>query len=335
MKISAIKPWLMSRTQAAQAAGAATIARRKLDWRRMAHHSSRVGLYSFSMVGLLLVLAAAALWAKPDWRSELAARVSPLLEAAAGVHPQNGLEQPAHPIASDPNLMIQVAQHVPSAAVLAAYIPAQRIAADAKDAKALLSAREQTLVADYLARRYRVAADVTSNLVKAAYGTGKEVGLDPLLLLAVMAIESGFNPYAESNVGAQGLMQVMSKVHLDKLNYFGGPQAALHPLANIKVGALILKECIARGGSLAAGLRQYNGSTGAGDGGYSAKVLAERNRLRSVAMGRKVSPYAPQRQVLVSAKAKPAANKPGGADANGAQPVAGTLSTVSTTGDAA
>ena len=66
-----------------------------------------------------------------------------------------------------------------------------------------------------------------SELVKAAFDTGREVGLDPLLLLSVMAIESGFNPYAESGVGAQGLMQVMSKVHSDKFQYFGGESAAL------------------------------------------------------------------------------------------------------------
>jgi hypothetical protein len=101
-------------------------------------------------------------------------------------------------------------------------------------------------------------------------------------------------------------MQVMSKVHQDKLEYFGGPEAALHPLANIKVGALILKECIARGGSLAGGLRLYVGSTSAGDGGYGAKVLAERDRLRGVTMGRKISPNAPQAPVMVSS-AKPVA----------------------------
>jgi soluble lytic murein transglycosylase-like protein len=181
-----------------------------------------------------------------------------------------------------------------SVTALARLIPAQRVSADARDDRVLVSSREQDLVASYLARRYRVAQEPVSELVKAAFDTGHEVGLDPLLLLSVMAIESGFNPYAESGVGAQGLMQVMSKVHSDKFQYFGGEGAALEPVANIKVGALVLKDCIARGGSLAGGLRLYVGSSSQDDGGYGAKVMAERGRLRDVARGRKVPINAPQ-----------------------------------------
>lgn len=306
MKKSGLSPWLLSGIAALQARGSAMAAVARRDWRHLVRHGGRVGLYTSSAVGLVAVVGTLALWARPTWRADLASQVSPLLEAATGQAnastPKVAQQQPA----ADQALMAQAAQHVPSAAVLAAYIPQQRVAAEARDGKALLDTKEQVAVADYLARRYRVAGDVTGNLVRAAYSTGKEVGLDPMLLLAVMAIESGFNPYAESTVGAQGLMQVMSKVHQDKLEYFGGPEAALHPLANIKVGALILKECIARSGSLAGGLRQYVGSTSAGDGGYGAKVLAERDRLRSVALGRKVSITAPQAPVLVSS-AKPVA----------------------------
>lgn len=316
MKKSGLSPWLLAAVGALRARGAATVAAARRDWRRLAWHGGRAGLYASSAVGLVAVVGTLALWARPAWRADLASRVGPLLEAATGsanatAGPGANGSVVAKGSPSDAAMMAQAAQHVPSAAVLAAYIPNQRVAADARATKAL-DTREQIAVADYLARRYRVAGDVTGNLVRAAYSTGKEVGLDPLLLLAVMAIESGFNPYAESTVGAQGLMQVMSKVHQDKLEYFGGPEAALHPLANIKVGALILKECIARGGSLAGGLRLYVGSTSAGDGGYGAKVLAERDRLRSVAMGRKVSPNAPQAPVIVSS-AKPV-TKPVAAD---------------------
>ncbi|APR34771.1 transglycosylase SLT domain-containing protein [Paraburkholderia sp. SOS3] len=190
---------------------------------------------------------------------------------------------------------------LPSVASIANMIPAQRVSADARDDRVLVSSREQDLVATFLARRYRVAQEPVSELVKAAFDTGHEVGLDPLLLLAVMAIESGFNPYAESGVGAKGLMQVMSTVHSDKFRYFGGQSAALEPLANIKVGALVLKDCIARGGSLPGGLRLYVGSSTQDDGGYGAKVMAERSRLRDVARGRKVPINAPQAPATVTA----------------------------------
>lgn len=183
---------------------------------------------------------------------------------------------------------------LPSVSSLARMIPTQSITPDARDDRALVSVRGQAMVATYLSRRYRVAEQPVGELVKAAFDTGREVGLDPLLLLAVMAIESGFNPYAESGVGAQGLMQVMSKVHSDKFQYFGGRSAALDPLANIKVGALVLKDCISRGGSLPGGLRLYVGSSSPDDGGYGAKVMAERGRLRDVARGLRVPVNGPQ-----------------------------------------
>jgi soluble lytic murein transglycosylase-like protein len=214
---------------------------------------------------------------------------------------------------------------VQSISALARLIPSQRVAADARDDRVLVSSREQDLVANYLARRYRVAQEPVSELVKAAFDTGREVGLDPLLLLSVMAIESGFNPYAESGVGAQGLMQVMSKVHSDKFQYFGGQSAALDPLANIKVGALVLKDCIARGGSLPGGLRLYVGSSTQDDGGYGAKVVAERGRLRDVARGRKVPINAPQAPVTTSAAASVASVSTAAATAAPAKRVQVTL----------
>lgn len=141
------------------------------------------------------------------------------------------------------------------------------------------AAQEQAL-RSYIARKYRIAGNVTGALISTVFSVGRKMDLDPQLLLAVIAIESRYNPYAESSMGAQGLMQVMTKVHKDKFAAFGeGPLAAVHPLANIQVGAQILSDCLKRRGSLDGALACYVGATGPGDGGYGAKVKAERRRI--------------------------------------------------------
>jgi soluble lytic murein transglycosylase-like protein len=133
---------------------------------------------------------------------------------------------------------------------------------------------------NYLSRRYRVASSATEQLVDAAYDAGQQVGLDPLLILAVMAIESRFNPIAESDMGAKGLMQVIPKHHQDKLIDHGGEGAVLDPTTNILLGARILKEYIRRTGSLEAGLQFYNGALADISSQYAQKVMAEMERLQ-------------------------------------------------------
>lgn len=148
---------------------------------------------------------------------------------------------------------------------------------------------QQKWVSRWLAKRYRVAGDAIHVLVSTAYQAAKELKLDPLLILAVIAIESRFNPLSESPVGAQGLMQVMSKIHQEKFQMHGGIEAALDPVSNIKVGARILKQYVAEGGSVEAGLKKYVGAAGlATDSGYGHKVLSEYGYLREVARGRQV-----------------------------------------------
>ena len=149
---------------------------------------------------------------------------------------------------------------------------------------------QQQWVSKWLSKRYRVAQDAAHMMVTTSYATAREMQLDPLLILAVMAIESGFNPVAESPGGAQGLMQVMSSVHQEKFQKLGGVQAALNPVANIKVGSSILKEYLTRGGSIEAGLKMYVGAAAFDtDYGYGARVLAEYRRLKDVAIGKKVA----------------------------------------------
>ena len=153
---------------------------------------------------------------------------------------------------------------------------------------------QQSAVALWLARRYRVAPEPVSRLVQETWVVGPRVGVDPTLILAIMAIESNFNPFAQSPVGAQGLMQVMTRVHDDKYERFGGILAAFDPVTNLRVGVQVLKECITRAGSVEAGLRYYVGSGNqVDDNGYASKVLAEQGYLKNVAKGKQIATNAP------------------------------------------
>ncbi len=146
---------------------------------------------------------------------------------------------------------------------------------------------QQRRIVQYLVRRYRVADEAVRMLVASAFQIGKEKSLDPLLILSVVAVESSLNPFAQSHVGAKGLMQVMATVHAERFAPHGGETAALDPITNMKVGSSILQDLIVRGGSVERGLQLY---VGAGnmpdDGGYGARVLGERARLQQAASGK-------------------------------------------------
>ncbi len=165
--------------------------------------------------------------------------------------------------------------------------------------------KQQANLAYWLSKKYRVAPEPLSALVSEAYDVGPENNIEPTLILAVMAIESGFNPFAQSHVGAQGLMQVMTKVHEQKYQGFGGALAAFDPVANVRVGVNVLKECINRAGSLEGGLKLYVGAGNMKDDqGYAAKVLAENARLQQVAKGAKVPITAPPSTAAEAATAR-------------------------------
>ena len=165
--------------------------------------------------------------------------------------------------------------------------------------------REQAAVAYWLSKKYRVAPEPLGALVAEAYEVGQRTKLDPTLILAIMAVESSFNPFAQSAVGAQGLMQVMTHIHSDKYENFGGKLAAFDPVTNLRVGVKVLQECIARAGSVEGGLKLY---VGAGnmetDGGYAGKVMGEHARLVQVARGRAL-PVPPRAQPMTREQARP------------------------------
>lgn len=227
----------------------------------VAHGFGEIAHNGFALVGLMVVFAAIALTARPDLRQAGESRLMDMLQerhaAALGMVPQRDAIERA-------------------------------TAVNPKDLP-----KQQAAVAYWLSKKYRVAPEPLSALVAEAYEIGARAKLDPTLILAVMAVESGFNPFAQSPVGAQGLMQVMTGVHSDKYQNFGGTLAAFDPVSNLRVGVKVLQECIQRAGSLDAGLRHYVGAANLDDdNGYAGKVMAEHTRLQSVAAGRAV-PLAP------------------------------------------
>lgn len=207
---------------------------------------------SFALIGLIVAFAAVALFAHPSLRTQGETQLRAWLQdryvAVAGLTPEP--EAIERTTASNPK-----------------ELP-----------------KDQSAVAYWISKKYKVAAEPIAAIVSEAYDLGSQQKIDPTLILAVMAVESRFNPFAQSSVGAQGLMQVMTRVHTDKYDNFGGNHAAFDPISNLRVGAAILKEYIQITGSVEGALKYYVGAANLqSDGGYAAKVLAEHRRLRQVA----------------------------------------------------
>jgi len=228
---------------------------------------------SFALLGLVVAFVAITLAARPDLRQAGEEELMNWLQARQ----VEVLGMPVEPEASE-----------------------RATASNPKDLP-----KEQAAVAFWLSKKYRVAPEPLAVLVSEAYDIGAHSKIDPTLILAIMAIESSFNPFAQSAVGAQGLMQVMTSVHTDKYQNFGGHFAAFDPVSNLRVGVKVLQECIARAGSVEGGLRFYVGAANlADDGGYAAKVMAEHFRLRQVANGRAMAPLAPPPMLSTQAPAQ-------------------------------
>jgi soluble lytic murein transglycosylase-like protein len=188
--------------------------------------------------------------------------------------------------------------------------------------KAAQLSGEQRAVAQYIARSYRVAYESVSYFVQHAYQAASEFRLDPHLILAVMAVESSFDPHAENASGAQGLMQVLTRVHTSKFDPYGGVDAAWDPVANIRVGARILSDYVGRYGDVAAGLKAYVGAAlQSTDGGYGSKVLKRQAEFDAV--------LRPPETAIIETATTPAAE---GARAGGSIGVAGASATAGASG---
>lgn len=138
-------------------------------------------------------------------------------------------------------------------------------------------------VRDFVAQRYKISTRTLEPLLTAAELSGRKLGIDPLLIVAVMAIESSFNPFAESSMGAQGLMQVIPRFHLDKIGRNASEDALFDPTLNIRVGTMVLVEGMQRFGTLQTALQYYGGALRDPNASYANKVLAMKKRLVAAA----------------------------------------------------
>jgi Transglycosylase SLT domain len=226
----------------------------------------------FAMVGLVLAFVAITLVVRPELQTQSEVQLMGWLQAR-------------HQVAEvEPDIQVEVDAADRATAINPKDLP-----------------KQQAALAYWISKKYHVAPEPISALVAEAYEVGARVKIEPTLILAIMAIESSFNPFAQSIVGAQGLMQVMTTVHNEKYDDFGGKLAAFDPVSNLRVGVMVLRECITRAGSVEGGLRQYVGATSdATEAGYSLKVMAENARLRMVAAGRPVPLASPPRPAILA-----------------------------------
>lgn len=187
----------------------------------------------------------------------------------------------------------------PAPAVAAAPDPATGVKVGAAPAEVALPARPdmprlprptaaQRAVAAWLGARFHVVPGAIAPLVVEADRLSKEYKLSPNLIIAVMAIESNFHPYIQSEAGAQGLMQVMPVIHAKRYEKFGGKSSFMDPMVSLRVGAEILRDCVKlKGGSETEALRFYFGGGAASDT-YIDKVRTEQRKLNLVAAGTRV-----------------------------------------------
>lgn len=181
-----------------------------------------------------------------------------------------------------------VAVAAPAAPAAKAEPPAA-VAAAAAVPKAVKASKSQAAMAQWLGAKYRVSPGMLEILIVEADKLSKTYKLSPNLVIAVMAIESNFHPYIQSEAGAQGLMQVMPAIHAKRYEKFGGKSSFIDPIVSLKVGAEILRDCMKlKGGSEDEALRFYFGG-GASSGAYIDKVRAEQRRLNMVAAGKQVA----------------------------------------------
>lgn len=122
---------------------------------------------------------------------------------------------------------------------------------------------------DILTRKYPQFSAVSD----VVYQKSKELGIDPLLVLSIIEIESAFNPFAVSSRGAHGLMQINYKVWKDELNI---DFKRIYDMDyNVDLGIRIFKRYLYHSnGNILQALHLYNNGFSYNNTAYKYKVTS-------------------------------------------------------------
>jgi len=128
-----------------------------------------------------------------------------------------------------------------------------------------------------LLQREGVSAPMSQEVARWLMIYCRHFRIPPDVALAVMYVESSFDRFAISAVGAQGLMQVMPFWR----KQLGSPEDNLFSVeVNIRYGCAILRRYLNRYSTLDVALAAYNGSIGSQR--YARKVRAAMQRFGAI-----------------------------------------------------
>ncbi|MGV2293513.1 transglycosylase SLT domain-containing protein [Trinickia sp. YCB016] len=130
-------------------------------------------------------------------------------------------------------------------------------------------------IATVVSARFHVRLPDALDIGQAVLNAAGRYTLSPLLLLAVIAVESSFDRYAVSVVGAKGLMQVLPSQHRDRVLRASDLNDAR---TNIRIGSEILHNYMMESdGNLESALYRYSG----GAKGYARRVVDRMSMMKA------------------------------------------------------
>lgn len=145
-------------------------------------------------------------------------------------------------------------------------------------------ARKIDILVKHLSKEYKLNNPYTKEILYTLYNETEKAKIDPLLFLSLIEVESSFNQFAQSHVGAIGLSQVMPEYHQSKIQIIAKENLDLWSIrGNIKVGVKVLQEYISMSdGNVEEALQRYNGSLHDTSKKYSKKVFTSFKKYKSL-----------------------------------------------------